>query len=235
MLSGSLELSVLLHQLLQAEAWKLYRNLGFFAFSFALVDRALTVFWMADPLAGAKSALTCGFFDRSRLGHGELLAAAREEFGNVFNRIVGPRSDSRFCGTSIASTWVAAVPRRALVFIFVRIVRALGIVGSGASSRGTAEGCRSHPSFARSQFFNERRRHFFQEAGWHAGFGQVRPVAAAVNCSRQDQLIHGASHADITKAALFLNIFRDEHCARVREESLLQPAEKHKRKLQTLG
>src|ERR1043166_9526462 len=50
-----------------------------------------------------------------------------------------------------------------------------------------------------------------------------------------DQLIHGASHADITKAALFLNIFRDEHCARVREESLLQPAEKHKRKLQTLG
>src|SRR5579859_409009 len=233
MLSGSLQLSVLLHQLLQAEAWKLYRNLGFFAFSFALVDRAFAVFWMADSLAGTKSAFPCRLFDRSHLGHGELLAAAGEEFGDVLNRIVGPRSDSRFCGASVASTWVAAVPRCALIFIFVGIVRTLGIVSSGTSSRGTAEGCRSYTSFARSQFFNERRGHFFQEARWHAGFGQVSPVAAAVNCSRQDQLIHGASHADITKAALLLNIFGDEHGARVREESFFQPAEKHERKLKT--
>src|SRR5579872_3480119 len=95
MRSASLQLGILLHQLLQAEAWKLYRNLGFFAFPFALIDRALAIFWMADSLAGTESAFACRFFDRSCLGHGELLAAAGEEFGNVLNRIVGPRSDSR--------------------------------------------------------------------------------------------------------------------------------------------
>ena|ERR1051326_1287486 len=104
MLSGSLQLGILLHQLLQAEAWKLYSNLSFFAFSFALVDGTLAILWMADSLSGPKSAFPCRLFDRCRFGHGELLAAAGEEFGNVLNRIVGPRSDSRFCGASIAST-----------------------------------------------------------------------------------------------------------------------------------
>ena len=62
--SGSFQLGVLLYQLLQAEARKLYRNLGFFAFSFALIDGAFAIFWMANLLAGAKSALAGGLFHR---------------------------------------------------------------------------------------------------------------------------------------------------------------------------
>ena len=62
---SSLQLGVLLHQLLQAEARKLYRNLGFFAFSFALIDGAFAIFRMADLLAGAESALAGGLFDGS--------------------------------------------------------------------------------------------------------------------------------------------------------------------------
>src|ERR1039458_5578505 len=86
--SSALQLRVLLHQLLQAEARKLYSNLGFFAFSFPLIDRAFAIFGMANFLAGAESALAGGLFER-RFRHGEFLAAAGEELGYVFDGIVG--------------------------------------------------------------------------------------------------------------------------------------------------
>ena len=88
MISRPLQLGILLHQLLQAEARKLYRNLGFFAFSFALVDRSFAIFRMANLLAGTESALAGGLFDR-RLGDGELLAAAGEKLGDILDRVVG--------------------------------------------------------------------------------------------------------------------------------------------------
>jgi hypothetical protein len=53
---GLLQLRVLFHQLLQAEARELYRNLGLFAVAFALIDRALSIFRMLDFLSRAKSA-----------------------------------------------------------------------------------------------------------------------------------------------------------------------------------
>src|SRR3954452_6919664 len=87
-LSGFLQLGILLHQLLQPEAWKLYRNLRFFAFSFALVDGSLAVFGMADALSGTKSALAFEFFDRSGFGNAEFFASAGEKFRDVFNRVV---------------------------------------------------------------------------------------------------------------------------------------------------
>src|SRR3954452_1450865 len=90
-LSGFLQLGVLLHQLLQPEAWKLYRNLGFFAFSFPLVDGSLAVFGMADALSGTESALAFWLFDRSGFGNAELCASAGEEFGDVLDRVVGVR------------------------------------------------------------------------------------------------------------------------------------------------
>ena len=89
--SGFLQLGVLLHQLLQAEAWKLYRNLGFFAFSFTLVDGSLAVFGMTDSLSRTKSALARRLFDRSGFGSAEFFAAAGEELGDVLDRVVGAR------------------------------------------------------------------------------------------------------------------------------------------------
>ena len=66
----------------------MYRNLGFFAFSFALVNRSFAIFWMADLLAWAESALAGGLFDR-RFGDGEVLTAAGEELRDVFDGVVG--------------------------------------------------------------------------------------------------------------------------------------------------
>src|ERR1700719_4922991 len=77
--SGALELGILFHQLLQAEAWKLYRNLGFFAFSFALVDRPFAIFRMPYPLPRTKAALACRLLDGRRFPDRELFAASREE------------------------------------------------------------------------------------------------------------------------------------------------------------
>src|SRR6516164_8047947 len=92
---GSLQLGVLLNQLLQAEAWKLYRNLGFFAFSLALIDSSLAVFRMPDSLSGTESALASRLLNGRGLRHGELLAAAGEELGNVVDRVVGARRRRR--------------------------------------------------------------------------------------------------------------------------------------------
>src|SRR5260370_21005639 len=86
---SALHLGILLHQFLQAEAWKLYSNLGFFAFSFALIHRAFPIFGVADLLSGAETALADGLFYGS-FGDGQLLAAAGEKLGDVLNRVVRP-------------------------------------------------------------------------------------------------------------------------------------------------
>src|ERR1700680_1532390 len=75
---GPLQLGILLHQLLQAEARKLYSNLGFFALSFALIDGSFSVFGMADFLAGRKAALASGHF-YGRFRDGELFATRGAE------------------------------------------------------------------------------------------------------------------------------------------------------------
>src|SRR5208282_2545459 len=86
--SSALQLRILLYQLLQAEARELYRNLGFFAFSFSLVDRALAIFRMAHLLPGAESALASRLFDR-RLGNAEFLSPRGKELGDVLDGVIG--------------------------------------------------------------------------------------------------------------------------------------------------
>src|ERR1700722_5878302 len=127
---GALQLGILLHQLFQAEARKLYSNLGFFAFSFALIDGTLAVFGMADALARAESALAGGFF-RSGFRDGEFFAAAGEKLGDVLDGIVGLGGGGNFLA-SCSDT--AAPPSCALVFVLVGIMN-IGIVGCGASPR----------------------------------------------------------------------------------------------------
>ena len=83
------QLRVLLYQLLQSEARELYRNLGIFTFSFALIDRAFAIFGMADFLPGAESFLALWLF-YGHFGKAELLSPRGEELGNVVDGVVGP-------------------------------------------------------------------------------------------------------------------------------------------------
>src|ERR1700736_4278668 len=92
--SSPLQLGILLHQLLQAEARKFVRNLGFFALPFALVDGSFSVFGMPDFLAGTKTALASGLF-YWRFRDSELFAARGEDLGDVLDRVVG---SCRRCG-----------------------------------------------------------------------------------------------------------------------------------------
>src|SRR5207249_8709634 len=117
--SGSLQLGILLHQLLQPEAWKLYRNLGFFAFSFALVDRSLTVFRMPDSLPRTESAFACRLLDWRSFGRCALLAATGEEFGNVLNRVVGAGRNRRLGRARVSPAGISRMPRSTLIFILV--------------------------------------------------------------------------------------------------------------------
>src|ERR1700733_3500557 len=130
--SGAFQLGILLHQLLQAEARKLYRNLGFFAFSFSLVDGSFAIFGMADLLAGTESAFAGGFCWRC-FGDGELLAAAGKEFGDVLDGVVGLGRGGGFLPAGLRC---ARPPGCTLVFVFIRIVN-VGIMGFGVSPRWT--------------------------------------------------------------------------------------------------
>jgi hypothetical protein len=65
----------------------LYRNLGVFPISFALINGAFAIFGMLDLLTGAESALAAGRRDR-QFGEGELLAAGGEKFGDIVDRVV---------------------------------------------------------------------------------------------------------------------------------------------------
>src|SRR5579864_1007312 len=126
--SGSLQLGILLHQLLQAEAWKLYSNLGFFAFSFALIHRSLTVLRMPHSLSRTKAAFARRFLDGRRFRRRELLAPASEELGNVFDRIVGAGRDRRLGSASIPPAGISRMPRRTLIFILVGVMGRLRAV-----------------------------------------------------------------------------------------------------------
>src|SRR5437667_1678756 len=79
-----LQLRILFHQLLQAEARELYRNLGLFAFSFALIDCSFAIFWMPHFLPGTKSSPTFRLLNR-QLGNGELPPARGKELRNVID------------------------------------------------------------------------------------------------------------------------------------------------------
>src|ERR1019366_6557404 len=136
--SGPFELGILLHQLLLSEARELYRNLSFFAFSFALVDRSFAILGVADLLPRAESALAGGLFDGC-LGDGELLAAAGEEFGDVLDRVVRA-GWGRGLLPALRCRRSATLPDIALVFIFVRIVSRGMVVA--ARPRGRVD--RSH-------------------------------------------------------------------------------------------
>src|SRR5215831_2570539 len=201
--SGSLQLGILLHQLLQSEAWKLYRNLGFFAFSFTLVHRALAIFGMSNSLPRTESALARRPFDW-RPRQSEFLASTGEKLRDIFDRVVGAGGRSWFRRSYAALCIVSTTPDRALIFVFVRVVR--GLAGNGASSRRTALGARPHIHTSsrprRAQLFNQTSRDFFQETRGHARFRQIGTVAAAINSPAQDELIHRASHTHVAKAAL---------------------------------
>ena len=63
----------------------------------------------------------------------------------------------------------------------------------------------------------------------------IGAVAAAVDGAGQNQLIHGAGHADVTQPALLFDVFGNEHGARMREKPFFEAAKKDQRKLQALG
>src|SRR5262249_48022663 len=82
--SRFLQLGVLLHQLLQTKSRELYRNLGLFPISFALVDGSLAVFGMANLLARPKALLAGRRLNR-HLGQGKFLSPRGEELGDILD------------------------------------------------------------------------------------------------------------------------------------------------------
>src|SRR5579872_3865670 len=115
----SFQLSVLLHQLLQTEARKLYRNLGLFTVSFAMIDGAFAIFGMLHLLPGPKSLFAFGFIER-QLRYGKFLPARCEKLRDVVNRIVTASRVSR--SPRLAGS---APVRTALIFILVSVVSLL--------------------------------------------------------------------------------------------------------------
>src|ERR1700688_4081300 len=134
------QLRVFLNQLLQAEARKLYSNLGFFAFSFSLVDGSFAVFGMANFLAGAEATHAGGRFQRN-FRDGKLLAATGKKLGYVLDGVVG-LGWSR--GLLAGCRDAVVLPACALVFVFVGVVSIGGIVGCGATPRWTGKSARPH-------------------------------------------------------------------------------------------
>src|SRR5581483_173835 len=133
----SFQLRVLLHQLLQTETRELYRNLGIFPISFALIDRAFAIFWVANLLAGPEAFLAGGRLNRN-LGQRELLPPRGKKLGNVVDRVVG------LAGVALRLAMPGARgPGRALIFVFVGVVRVLR-EGVGASPLRAGEGARPH-------------------------------------------------------------------------------------------
>src|SRR5438552_3984948 len=85
------QLRVFFHQLLQAEARKLYRKLSLLALALAPEHRTLAIRGMANPLARPEALLTC------RLGKidfrpSEFLSSRSEEFRDVFDGVVGRKA-----------------------------------------------------------------------------------------------------------------------------------------------
>ena len=85
--SSALKLRIFLHQLLQTEARKLYRNLGLFTVSFALVNGALAIFRMPHLLSRTKSLLALRPLNR-QFRQAELLSARCEKLRDVVNGVI---------------------------------------------------------------------------------------------------------------------------------------------------
>src|SRR2546426_4485175 len=98
-------------------ARELYRNLGFLAFSLALIDGSFTVFRMLYLLPRPESTPSFWFFDR-KPGHAEFLPARSKEFCDVVDRVVG-LARIRW---SLAMPVIAPRPAHTLIFIFISIV-----------------------------------------------------------------------------------------------------------------
>ncbi len=109
------QLRVLLHQLFQTEARKLYRNLGFFTFSFALVDGALAIFRVADLRSWAESLLAFGSFDGQLWGRLNFFPREAKNSAMLSMELYfGPVLDAR--------TASPGAPCCGLVFVFVSVV-----------------------------------------------------------------------------------------------------------------
>src|ERR1700681_4372968 len=130
------QLGIALDKLLQTEARELYRKLGIFPISFALIHRSFPVFRVLDLLTGAESAPACGSF-RLQFRNGKLLPARGEEFCNIVDRVVVSQRRRRL---RLYPGWI---PTRALVFVFVGVMRAFAALRCGTSSRW-GEGARPH-------------------------------------------------------------------------------------------
>src|ERR1039458_10073727 len=126
-----LQLRVPLHQLLQTEARKLYRNLGVFPISFALIDGPFPIFRVLDLLSGMESPPAFGLLGR-HFRNLELLAPRSKELGNVVDGVVALKRTRRLRldprrGPQRARFWHVGVeglvPGGALVFVFVGVVR----------------------------------------------------------------------------------------------------------------
>src|SRR5882762_2120041 len=107
------QLSILLNQLFQTEALKLYRNLGVATLALATVDNSFAIFRMANVLARFEGCPRYRLWF-CHLGNTELFPARREKLGDVADGIVG--------GAGVAAFLLAAVAGgfggiRALVFI----------------------------------------------------------------------------------------------------------------------
>src|SRR5205085_10747927 len=152
----SLELSILLDQLLQPEPWELYRNLRVFTVSFPLVHSALAIFGVPHLLSWAKAPLPFWLLD-GHLGQVEFLAARGKELGDIVDGVV---AFGRIGGLRLAPGW--RLPTRALIFVFVRVVRFRRVFGHcGASLRWTPGSTR--PRLITGKAGVLRSAHVFQQ------------------------------------------------------------------------
>src|SRR3984957_7695232 len=152
------QLRILFHQLLQAEARELYRNLGFFAFPFALVDRAFPILRMAHSPPWPEAALARRLLNRRCFGQRKFLSPAGKELRNVFDRVVRARRSCRLRWPRGVPA-IVATPHRALILIFIRIMSS-ACVGAGAPARSAERTSAPSP---RPQLLDQVHRNFFEE------------------------------------------------------------------------
>src|ERR1700731_1820376 len=196
LLSRSLQVRVLFHQLFQSESWKLYRNLGVFSFTFTPIHHSFAIFRMFHALSGTKRTAT-GWLFHWDLRPVEFLAPRGKEVGNVVNGIV--------LGTSISAVarlgagLLAHIRRCALIFIFIAVMAL-------AEIRVLTRCCRPGPR--RSQLFQQLWRYFFQKSRRHRGVRHIGAVAPAITRGAQHQVVHGAGNPYITKQTIFFHMIR---------------------------
>src|SRR5437870_3788876 len=78
------QLRVLFYQLLQPEARELYRNLGFFSLTFALIDQSFAILRVAHFLSRTEPSVPSGLLNW-QFGNFEFPAPRGEELGDVIN------------------------------------------------------------------------------------------------------------------------------------------------------